>query len=93
MGRSFDYEVDWRFVGLVGASVAVGAVLGATIALLAAPQSGEHTRLVLARELRRRRPWKKGPWDRLGEELREAAHRRNQRMQRRDRMDRRAAVE
>ena len=55
------------------AGIVAGMVLGAGVALLVAPQSGEHTRLALSRELRRRRPWRKSSWERLGEEFREAA--------------------
>lgn len=76
-GRPYSRTADWRLAALVGAGVAAGAVLGASIALLWAPQSGEHTRLALARELRHRRPWKTSPWDQLGAELRKAARRRN----------------
>lgn len=76
-GRPFSHERDWRIVALVGAGVVAGAVLGAGIALLMAPQAGAHTRLALSRELRRRRPWRSSPWEQLGEELHKAAHRRN----------------
>lgn len=79
-GRPFERETNWRTVALVGAGVAAGAVLGAGIALLMAPQSGAHTRLALTRELRRRRPWPTNPWERLGDELNKAAHRRNNRL-------------
>lgn len=83
-GRPYTRDIDWRTIALVGASVAAGTALGAAIAILAAPHSGEHTRLALARELRRRRPWKRSPWDRLGSVLTEAAERRNKRLRRRD---------
>jgi hypothetical protein len=73
-GRPFSHDTDWRL--LVGAGVAIGAVLGAGIALLMAPQSGAHTRLALGKEIRRRRPWRHNPWDQLGRELREVARRR-----------------
>lgn len=76
-GRPFAREADWRSVALVGAGIAAGAVLGAGIALLMAPQSGAHTRLALTREFRRRRPWQTSPWERLGDELKKAARRRN----------------
>ena len=72
-GRPFSREADWRTVALVSAGIVAGMVLGAGVALLVAPQSGEHTRLALSRELRRRRPWRKSSWERLGEEFREAA--------------------
>ncbi len=76
-GRPFTREPDWHSVALIGAGIAAGAVLGAGIALLMAPQSGAHTRLALTSEFRRRRPWQTSPWERLGDELKKAAHRRN----------------
>jgi len=78
-GRPFTREADWRTVAMVGAGIAAGAILGAGIALLAAPQSGAHTRLALSRELRRRRPWRHSPWEQLGKELSRAARARNHR--------------
>ena len=79
-GRSYSTETDWHTVALVGAGIAAGAVLGAGIALLMAPQSGAHTRLALSREIRRRRPWRGNPWSQLGEELRRATRERTRRM-------------
>lgn len=76
-GRPFSRDVDWRLVGLIGASVTAGVLVGAGIMLLTAPQSGAHTRLALSRELKRRRPWSTSPWDQLGQELNKAARRRN----------------
>lgn len=84
-GRPYSREIDWRMFALVGASIAAGAALGAGIALLTAPQSGEHTRLALGREYRRHRPWSKSPWDKLGDALTEAAERRNKRLSRAER--------
>ena len=75
-GRPFKREADWRSVALVGAGVAAGVVIGAGIALLAAPQSGAHTRLALGRQIRRHRPWHRSPWEQLGEELNRAARKR-----------------
>jgi gas vesicle protein len=39
---------DWNAIGLFAAGIAVGAVLGATVALFLAPASGEETRHRLA---------------------------------------------
>ncbi len=72
-GKPFSREADWRAIALISAGLAAGLVLGAGLALLVAPQSGEHTRLALSQELRRRRPWRKSSWERLGEEFRDAA--------------------
>jgi hypothetical protein len=85
-GRPYSREVNWRLYALVGASVAAGAALGAGIALLTAPQSGGHTRLALAREFRRHRPWKQSPWDKLGDTLNEVVEKRNRRLNRKDRV-------
>jgi hypothetical protein len=80
-GKPFAREADWHTVMLVGAGIAAGAVLGAGVALLMAPQSGAHTRLALGREMRRRRPWRgDSPWSQLGAELRRAARHRNRRL-------------
>lgn len=84
-GRPYSREVNWRLFALVGASVAAGAALGAGIALLTAPQSGGHTRLALARELRRHRPWKQSPWDKLGDTLNEVVEKRNRSLNRKER--------
>ncbi|MEO7102605.1 MAG: hypothetical protein ABI119_04650 [Gemmatimonadaceae bacterium] len=72
-GRPFSREADWRTVALVSAGILAGVVVGAGVALLMAPQSGEHTRLAIGRELRKRRPWRQSPWERLGDGFREAA--------------------
>ena len=81
-GRPYSREVNWRLFALVGASMAAGVALGAGIALLTAPQSGGHTRLALARELRRHRPWERSPWDKLGDNLNDLVERRNKRLHR-----------
>jgi gas vesicle protein len=63
---------DWNNIGLFTAGVAVGAVLGAAVALLLAPASGEETRHSIGRRVRRF----KGDddvWDELAEELELAA--------------------
>lgn len=78
-GRPYSRDPDWHTVALVGAGIFAGAVLGAGMALLAAPQSGAHTRLVLRRELRRRRPWQRGSWERFGDELRQIARHKKRR--------------
>lgn len=86
-GRPYTREVSWPLVALVGGAAAAGALLGAGIAILTAPHSGTHTRLALSREWRRRRPWHRSPWDRLGDELATAARRRNRRLRREDARD------
>src|SRR2546423_8869602 len=41
---------DWSAIGLFAAGIAVGAMLGASVALLLAPASGEETRHRLANQ-------------------------------------------
>ncbi len=48
-------DTDWRAVGLFGAGVAIGTLLGAGVALLLAPASGFETRMRLIRSARRTR--------------------------------------
>src|SRR2546423_1303928 len=62
---------DWSAIGLFAAGIAVGAMLGASVALLLAPASGEETRHRIANKV-------VGPddddvWDQLAQELDRAA--------------------
>jgi hypothetical protein len=63
---------DWNNIGLFTAGVAVGAILGATVALLLAPASGDETRHSIARRVRNIRG-DDNVWDELAEELERAA--------------------
>src|SRR3954466_2599923 len=63
---------DWNNIGLFTAGIAVGAVLGAAVALLLAPASGEDTRHSIGRRGRRFRR-DDDVWDELAEELERAA--------------------
>jgi hypothetical protein len=63
---------DWNNIGLFTAGIAVGAVLGAAVALLLAPASGEETRQSIGRRVRRFRG-EDDVWDELAEELELAA--------------------
>ena len=65
-----------------GAGVAVGALLGAGLALLLAPQSGEATRAMIVTGARRLPERARDGWDDLGEELRYALRRRGKRVRR-----------
>jgi hypothetical protein len=63
---------DWDNIGLFTAGIALGAILGASIALLFAPASGEDTRALLGRRVRRSRG-DDDVWDELAAELARAA--------------------
>jgi hypothetical protein len=71
-GRPLETVPDWNNIGLFTAGVAVGAILGATVALLLAPASGDETRHSIARRVRNLRG-DDDVWDELAEELRLAA--------------------
>lgn len=71
-GLPYETVPDWDNIGLFAAGIAVGAVLGAAIALLMAPASGEETRHGISRRVRRLRG-NDDVWDELAEELERAA--------------------
>jgi len=62
---------DWNNIGLFTAGVAVGAILGATVARLA-PASGDETRQSIGRRVRNLRGGD-DVWDDLAQELARAA--------------------
>jgi gas vesicle protein len=68
---------DWNAIGLFTAGIAVGAILGATVALLMAPGSGDETRDRIGRRVRRLRG-NDDVWDDLAEELERAASEREE---------------
>ncbi len=79
-GRPFDRhlelpDVDWGRVGGFGAGLALGALIGASAALLMAPHTGEETRHILRRKGRHGARRAAMAWDDLGEELRFARDR------------------
>ena len=57
---------------MLGVGMVIGAVLGAGIALLVAPETGSETRHRLSRRARSLRSGA-SPWKKLGRELRRAA--------------------
>ena len=81
-GKSYRRTVDWEHVGLVGAGLLVGALVGAGAALLFAPQSGEETRLAIGRKARHARYRARNAWDDLAEELAAVARRGRRRARR-----------
>jgi hypothetical protein len=64
---------DWNNISLFTAGIAVGAILGATVALLLAPGSGDQTRHSIARRVRKFRGADDDVWEDLAEELELAA--------------------
>lgn len=71
-GIPYETVPDWNNIGLFAAGVAVGAVLGAAVALLMAPATGEETRHSISRRVRSLRG-DDDVWDELAEELQRAA--------------------
>ena len=63
---------DWNNIGLFTAGVAVGAILGAVVALFLAPASGEETRHRIAHRVRGVHG-DEDVWGELAEELERAA--------------------
>ncbi len=71
-GRPFRRVPDARSVSMLGVGMVVGAVIGAGVALLAAPGSGLDTRARLRRRVKGLRR-ETGVWRKLSRELRRAA--------------------
>jgi hypothetical protein len=63
---------DWNNIGLFVAGIAIGAILGASAALLWAPASGEETRQRIGRRVRGLDD-EDDVWDQLAAELERAA--------------------
>ena len=70
-GRSYRQVTDSRSVSMLGIGMIIGAVIGAGVAFLVAPESGAETRRRLSRRAGNLRKGK-GAWMRLGRELRRA---------------------
>ena len=71
-GRPYKNVSDSRSAGMLGVGMIIGAVLGAGIALLVAPQAGWETRRSISRRARTLREGD-GSWTKLGRELKRAA--------------------
>ena len=81
-GSSYRRSVDWEHVGLLGAGLLVGALVGAGAALLLAPQSGQETRTAIRRRARFARHRAGDAWMQLADELAAAARRGRRRARR-----------
>jgi len=66
---------DWDNIGLFTAGIAVGAILGAAVAILFSPASGDETRGQIANRVRHLRG-NDDIWDELAQELELAAEER-----------------
>jgi hypothetical protein len=80
---SVDDEIDWERVAVFGTGIALGAALGAGVALLFAPYSGEETRAAIVRRGARLAHQGRDAWDDLRDELQWAARRGKRRLGRR----------
>lgn len=71
-GRPYKNVPDPGSAGMLGVGMIIGAVVGAGVALLLAPQAGWETRQNISRRARRLSHGD-GAWTKLGKELRKAA--------------------
>jgi gas vesicle protein len=62
-------------LGALATGIAIGLVVGAGVALLYSPASGDETRRALRKRMRRMRRRGRNAWDDLGAELRQARRR------------------
>ena len=81
-GSSYRRAIDWEHVGLLGAGLLVGALVGAGAALLLAPQSGLETRSAIRRRARFARHRATDAWSELADELAAVARRGRRRARR-----------
>jgi hypothetical protein len=81
-GSSYRRSVDWEHVGLLGAGLLIGALVGAGAALLLAPQSGVETRTAIRRRARFARHRATDAWSDLADDLAAVARRGRRRARR-----------
>jgi hypothetical protein len=74
--------IDWEHVGLLGAGLLVGAIVGVGAALLFAPQSGVETRTAIRRQARVAQSRAGDAWGDLADELAAVARRGRRRARR-----------
>jgi hypothetical protein len=80
-----DGGVDWDRVGIFGAGIALGALLGVGITLFTAPVSGPDARLAVRRRARHALWSGKDAWEDLRDELAAATMRKKKELRRRRR--------
>ena len=73
-GSAYETVPDWEQIGTFVAGLGIGAAIGAAVALLWAPASGEDTRGRIRRKFSR--AGDDSLWESLGEELKRAAAKR-----------------
>jgi hypothetical protein len=76
-------EIDWERVAVFGTGIALGAAIGAGVALLFAPYSGREARAAIRRRGVRLAHQGRDAWDDLRDELQWAARRGKRRLGRR----------
>ena len=81
-GSSYRRTVEWEHVGLLGAGLVIGALIGASAALLLAPTSGEEMRSTIRRQARLARFRAGDAWDGLADQLTNVARRGGRRARR-----------
>lgn len=81
-GSPYRRSVDWEHVGLLGAGLLVGALVGASAALLLAPQSGVETRTAIRRKARFARHRATDAWSDFADDLADVARRGRRRARR-----------
>ena len=69
VGRSYNEERDWRAAGALSLGIIAGALVGAGVALLLAPHSGEETRERIVTRARRLGTRADEGWEDLRDEL------------------------
>ncbi|HJR43358.1 MAG TPA: YtxH domain-containing protein [Gemmatimonadaceae bacterium] len=74
-GSSYEESTDWGRIGIFAAGLAAGLTIGAGVALLLAPASGEETREFLSDRARSLRGRADMGWDDLRDQLRWLARR------------------
>ena len=81
-GSSFRRTVEWEHVGLLSAGLVIGALIGASAALLLAPTSGEEMRSTIRRQARLARYRAGDAWGDLADQLTNVARRGGRRARR-----------